>query len=691
MLEHVTAWVFFLAFATSAYGWGWFTLRGVAKDIEPGFAFTCAVGLAAMIPLGGLANLARVATPTTLYAMFGAGLVLAIPTFSATAKQWVRHWTGRARAQSEVADKRPFSIALPRALTVLVICVLVVFLAVSLLPTLGFNYHDDFRYYLARPARMLATGSLSSGPFDYLPMDSLGAQSFFHGFILLGFPLEYLDGFDAIMCFVLCLVLLIEAGRRYRVGWWYLLFAVLVLVFIHPNTVNISSLYSGSLMILTLFHALAVLSDRMARQEAVPWWWWLVLVALPLAALLALKNTYVLFAAPFLAVYFGTLVASRSSRRAAVVGMITIAIGALLLIVPWLALYATNLLAAFAPAGFPGEAATESLRAVPLGGGIATLFSGQSHYYGGTYSDYMFAVVLVAGAGLLGAYLLIRRGDTAPVAPLRPVAAAAVATVSFFFVVALIMGAKTGVRYSATVLIGVLPVTLALTARHVEGLGAVLFRDFSLLRRVNFAGLVFLTIQAFLIAGFSGLTALRISRAGADHASISFPIAPEYLDHHRRALGPAARADILRMQRTVPAGEPLLAFVTTPFHFDFARNPVSAVSEWGLIAPWSPVPFYQGAERLRESLLARHFRYVIWEYDHWGVVDPEVFDFYRTSPISPFRKFAMRNLDFLETLGGLARIADKVFDDGHRMVLDLGPDVSGAGGRPPLAGKSDVM
>lgn len=86
MLEHVTAWVFFLAFATSAYGWGWFTLRGVAKDIEPGFAFTCAVGLAAMIPLGGLANLARVATPTTLYAMFGAGLVLAIPTFSATAK-----------------------------------------------------------------------------------------------------------------------------------------------------------------------------------------------------------------------------------------------------------------------------------------------------------------------------------------------------------------------------------------------------------------------------------------------------------------------------------------------------------------------------------------------------------------------------------------------------------------------------
>jgi len=371
--------------------------------------------------------------------------------------------------------------------------------------------------------------------------------------------------------------------------------------------------------------------------------------------------------------------------------MVITAIGALLLILPWLALYAANLSAALAPAGFPGEAATEGLRAVPLGGGIATLFSGQSHYYGGAYSDYMFALVLLVGAGLLGAYLLIRSRDKASVASLRPVAAAAVATVSFFFVVALIMGAKTGVRYSATVLIGVLPVALALTARHVEGLGAVLLRDTSLLRRVNFAGLVFLTIQAFLIAGFSGPTALRISRAGADHASISFPIAPEYLDHHRRAVGPAARADILRTQRMVPAGEPLLAFVTTPFHFDFARNPVATVSEWGLITPWSPVPFYQGAERLRDSLLARQFRYVIWEYDHWGVVGPEVFEFYGTSPISPFRKFAMRNLDFLDTLADLARIADKVFDDGHRMVLDLGPDVSSVGGGPPPPGKSDVM
>ena len=85
---------------------------------------------------------------------------------------------------------------------------------------------------------------------------------------------------------------------------------------------------------------------------------------------------------------------------AAISAALATAAGALLVMLPWLALHATKLLGVLSQATFAKEAATDGLRTVPNGGTVARLFSTQEHFYGGSYPDYLFGIVLLFAAGL---------------------------------------------------------------------------------------------------------------------------------------------------------------------------------------------------------------------------------------------------------------------------------------------------
>ena len=86
----------------------------------------------------------------------------------------------------------------------------------------------------------------------------------------------------------------------------------------------------------------------------------------------------------------------------------------------------------------------------------------------------------------------------------------------------------------------------------------------------------------------------------AFRASTSAP----YLAYSGAVLAGGYRDRVAEMQARVPAGAPLLAWIATPFHLDFARNEVFDVDVAGLANPWASMP---------------PVRYVLWSYRGFAV------------------------------------------------------------------------
>ncbi|HET8936974.1 MAG TPA: hypothetical protein VFN67_26205, partial [Polyangiales bacterium] len=136
-----------LVHALACYGWGRGLERGLRLRVDNP-AVSVALGLACALAWGGVCNLLGVAYTELLWAIVGAGVLLAgLALYGG--------WQQR-------------SAAVPAGLLVAVVCCALlagVIVVSTLVPPWAFNYHDDYQKYFAHPARMLQTGSLrgSSG------------------------------------------------------------------------------------------------------------------------------------------------------------------------------------------------------------------------------------------------------------------------------------------------------------------------------------------------------------------------------------------------------------------------------------------------------------------------------------------------------------------------------------------------
>jgi hypothetical protein len=133
---------------------------------------------------------------------------------------------------------------------------------VLLVPTTLFNAGDDFYTYIPRAVRMVRTGSVSGSLFDAIGLDSLGSQSFFHGFFLHQLKVDWLNGFDAVACFAVSLLFVAELSVCWHLPWYVGALAVTSVAVINPQCVNISLLYSGVVSVMAL-----VLCGAMAARD----------------------------------------------------------------------------------------------------------------------------------------------------------------------------------------------------------------------------------------------------------------------------------------------------------------------------------------------------------------------------------------------------------------------------------------
>src|SRR5580658_9656238 len=207
--------LFLIAVATLMFlGWGSTFLK--LLRIEPkSWPTTVALGMAAVVFIGGILNLARLAYPISLAAIAGIGLVLAILAL-------------------RTIDRPPLIVAI-------IILTVTIFTIATQLPPSIYNFHDDYQKYFAYPVRMVETGTVFGSPLSAMGLQTLGAQAFLDGFVVAFFPIVYINGVDAVFGLLLCLLLAGQFNPKQKNLLAMTVVAVLSVVFINPQSVNIST------------------------------------------------------------------------------------------------------------------------------------------------------------------------------------------------------------------------------------------------------------------------------------------------------------------------------------------------------------------------------------------------------------------------------------------------------------------
>ena len=627
-----------LMYGLSALGWGLMTQHFLGGGKTPGWAYTTALGLAVLIFIGGILNIVGVVSTQMLDVLTGLGLTASIGFMIAALKR-----RGKFAALAPSAD----AAGVPSRNLQWLLCAIVLmpcaFLVASVMPTLAFNPYDDLHTYFTRPVWMLQTGTIRGNAFDVLGLDSLGAQAFIDAPVMAHFGPAFVNGVDGIFCFVLSGFLLIELARRLEIGGVTSLLALLAFITIHPQIVNISAVYSGTLMALSVVYASILLLEpdpAGLRQFGLGQ---TMQPALFTAALLALKTTFALFVAAYWVLFFAVLIVTGGQRKLSLTTAFLILLASMAMVAPWAALWVPNYLSALKQTFTIGGQAGMSL---PGDGSIADLFSKQAIWAGSLF-DYDVLAILLACACGLALWVLFRRPDTRSCMALIPAAALAGCSVGTFLVLGKMFEAETAVRYSAPTLIAALPTTAILLLATARSPHRALHKALPA------------TIAAALVAVlvvFSGAFWQRARAAAYGHTLVSFPIAEAYYGYMAGALGAPARDWISGVQMATAEGATILAWTSVPFHLDFRRNRILVVSEPGLINPWLNLP--TGAEPgvLREYLSSIGVRYVFLEYGGPGVKPDGEFMSYANAPIPLYGKIGRANLNFRH---GLLALADE--------------------------------
>ena len=606
-----------LVACATLYGWG-MVVRRFAQASDGSRAVTMALGLAALLPIGGVLNLVRMATPIALWMTVGIGLVL----FIVHVKTLRMRWPKEDFAQVEVI------------LAVGLIALVVGFAVLTQLPPSAFNYHDDFHKYLAHPVRMLATGTLFGSPLSAIGSETLGGLAFLHAFPLLVAPIEYINGVDAILGLLLLMMLGASAGWGRLAPWPGAILAPLLIAFINPQYVNVSSLFTGAALM-----AAAVMLVVDEREQFPPS---RVALGLLYGGLVALKPIFILF--PLLHLPFATLSIAQNTKswRAGIVWALQVGVCSAAALLPWLLLHAPHYLLSMQP---------QPADAVPPAAVVDRLhiFSINPLAYGTTHAHYSALLILTLVAAALGIAAWRRPSWRKQVKTPIGIAAAATLILAYAGLLAAgpaLAGYDTSLRYSVPFFLGIVPIVavLALSIASNVQIGRVLV----------LVGFVF----CLAIYAPSLLDRYRQSvRAGSILAFSAFAMRPDYVASNREALSNAAIERLRGFQEMIPEGEPLIAWVNTPFRLDFKRNTVLDVEPAGLTTRWARMP--------------DEARYVLWEYSGFGVQSPQDYvNGSRTLGVRD-RMTSVRALSFGQNLIARAQKGKVLHDDGRVIIFRM--------------------
>jgi hypothetical protein len=632
-IQRATAWG--LVVLCSMAGWGWLVeqlaVRGRAADLGLRLSW----GASALLGIGGVLCLSSLATRPVLMTLVLGGTWLAAVDVLRWGRRFPSVPTPRSRRWSTGAI-----VALATLSVLVATCILGGASGASL------NTNDDHVAYLIFPKKILATGTLID-PFSLRRLQSLAGQSFLQALTLVGAssPMQVAI-FDLGLCLVMVIALVLGSASarvpRTLKSLWILpvMFAVSL-----PNTrANIGSETSGVMAFLALFRTASWdgFKERPIARAA--------LLGMIGAATCTLRQSYLVPVAVFMiAFYLPTAIAALRGGGAArreCVRTISVALGTLLLFL--------------------------------LGWMILSYRSNRTFLFPVLNGNYHTEYGVLSTASRIEDRLRFLWANITHCHPVRSLP-------FFLFAGMLIAGRKTG---------GALPALLWASAVGFVALVYALPKSDPANIARYYYGFAVAMVLAVMMAAFSALPRRRSISLRAQtlvpavfaivaiiiHVQeVREEIARDYLKQADAIAKARVKDSSLvgrdtnykTLQKSIPAGAPMLVMLEEPFWLDFRRNPIDIVDLPGSVSPPPGMPLDDN-EKLVQYLAAQGYRYLAFVRSTGSQNS-----LYRRTHGSQSGPDALIWLKTFDRFEGLIKSRASLYDDGKMIALDLATRRSG--------------
>ncbi|MFH1968373.1 MAG: hypothetical protein ABIJ84_03230 [bacterium] len=637
-VQYITAFIWGLIVLLAFIGYGRIlnVLLLPKKKFDVGMQ--AAFGLVLSITIGGFLNLAGVISPSLLKIF----IVLGVLVFLFFWFKNYRAWTMFARKVSAFTKRNKiFSVI------VVVLFMIIVARYGFAVSFFGFNGADDHHGYMAFPAQMLQTGSLSDDPFNQRRVESsLGGQYFLHAIILSNTSFKNLHITDNGLGYLILILLLIGFLREKKVEKFLGLSVVFLMTVVVSPVLNITASYTAAVvvfLILRLAYPILEFKSKSVWRNA-------LLVALPFSALCALKSTYIVVSvALFIGcyfIYFRRLGDYKLFKREFIVAVLAIFV----FLLPWmLSMLASSgtLLYPIFGRGYQGTAydAFEHVIRFDLYSLLRLFFEG----FVSLITLLPLMAIAIIARGLIVSeekkmFWLVFFGSLAGVS-----------------VLVLLVSGYSLYYYSFAYLF---PSILFVSS--ISLIGKLRFRKF-----YNFDGrVVGVVMMVFLFGVF-----LQKDLSVIDNIKYSLNIGDGNLK-----IG-LMNSDLINenefkqysdLQKAVPEGEIIIARLDRNFLFDFKRNAIYINDAPGGSSLPPGIPLKSGGEAMANYFLSHDIKYIAYSYGNEanfsrasvsGMLKPHV------NPL--LRAISENGLAFQDNTMELSKTRQIIYDDGKNFVLDL--------------------
>ncbi len=619
-----------LAIAFSLYGWGAILAKGMQRAFHP--AILPAIGLSVVVVVGGVLNALSLVGSGSILLVLGIGLGFAI-------------WDLVGRSAANRSNGKPLFPAKTETLLPYLL-VLGGFLVWGILfasPT-AFNVHDDLEKYFKYPVRMLATGTLSTGFFDAVGTETLGGMSFLHAIMLSAGSLNTMAAFDLVIAPFVMLLLVVGVLSEMKAPLALRLTVPLLLLFIDPQSVNISANYTGAclLALLLAYPVITKSADEFPDSRDC------LVYGFIFSALTVLKTSFVFLMIPYFLTFCLLLFIRR--RKGGLKTVLLVPFIALGLALPWFLVHADKWTGLLRAVGSDSSAANpSSLRSLnewnPFS--LSELFYG----FGVSNLHYTLIVAFVLIAAVVS-FLRERRLDRVRVAALAgALSLVFIYTFWMWYVAPRTLDLNAGLRYLIPLLVaGVVLLPIALLSDS-EG------DD----RRRARSGFIATLPVLILLLAFAPAAYARLAQAASAGNALPFEAAKKegYQNIVETALSPNFRQYVRGIQALIPERRRILVWSTFSHHLDYRRNEIADTDPAGLASPWLAFPFDGGSQEKLAYLRERGIEYLVYQHGGFGFRSEE--NIRRMTQSAPRRRLIAERISaFQSFVDGLMERSDEV-------------------------------
>ncbi len=660
----------FSLYFISIFGWGSLLLKLLGMNYRETPYYTASAGISLLIFLGGVLNASGFVYPEILTGILVAGIMAAGVFIFPVFLQFKKVFFFKAGLSAKKIDLESILKSLYFFLT----GALLFFLLENIVPASVYNVDDDLQKYIPRSIRMMQTGSLGGDPFNSLGLDSLGAQFFLQGFIINYFSINFLNSFDAVFCLLLISLLLFDLSKIFKVNASYAVIPLFFLIIINPQQVNISSLYSGILIMLSLIISLVKLADIIQNTEGYKYLPYVIVASLFSASLISLKNIFWPYISLQMLLFFVfMLIIGRNYSRIFKVTVIY-CFSTIFFVLPWLVLCSENYLntlSLFKKAGVSYVKDGNILFGGSLSEGfenMASLFSPSELFWGGSALYYTLCALSI----MIFLFVAVSKGKKLKNNVIYiPILSAGCSCVALYFSYPLIFSLYTAIRYIIPVLIAVaLCVIFIFLKTYTQSMSNG--KKTSFMRILSGMSLI---IYAIIILGFFPFFSQRVYSAFTHHNTLSFYEGTvEYQKIYCKTLfADNVRKQINHIQHNVKEGSAILSLISAPFALDYKRNDIYSIDDiLGLTAPWVNFPLHEEAEIVRDYFLRKKIDYVLWEYNS-DAVRRALYEYKAYASLSEagLKATGVYGLFIYDRLSQIVKKSKVVFNNGHIVLFEL--------------------